>query len=71
MSRFLRLTFVLAGAMPALHTQCEPSLPVREILEKIRPADTDNIPYKEGEAVHMKMYARLSRRTRTIISCCA
>ena len=57
MSRFLRLVFVLAGAIPALHTQCEPSLPVREILEKIRAADTDNIPYKEGEAVRMKMYA--------------
>ncbi|HTS63848.1 MAG TPA: TlpA disulfide reductase family protein [Candidatus Acidoferrales bacterium] len=58
MCRFLRLLFVLAGAIPALHAQCEPSLPVREILEKIWAADTDNIPYKEGEALRIRMYAQ-------------
>lgn len=57
MNRFLRLVLVLAGAIPALHAQCEPSLPVREILEKIWATNTDNIPYKEGEAIRRKLYA--------------
>jgi len=57
MNPFGRLVLLLAGAIPALQAQCEPSHPVREILERIWATDTDDIPYKEGEALRIRMYA--------------
>jgi thiol-disulfide isomerase/thioredoxin len=58
MIRVLRAALVLAAALPALHAQCEPSLAVREVLEKIWATDTDNIPYKEAQSRRRDMYLR-------------
>ncbi len=56
MTRWLFAAFLLGGVAVPVYGQCEPSLPVRRILETTWAADFEKLPYKEGQARRRQMY---------------